>query len=88
MGNQDEYTRARERVEARLGFYTHLAVYIIVGALLVAIDISTSPATWVQWPLMGWGIGVLFHALNVFVFRGRSAFTERMIEKELGKDPR
>ncbi len=87
MENQDAYNRAKERVEAKLGFYTHLAVYIIVGGLLVAIDIRTSPGyTWAQWPLMGWGIGVLFHALYVFVFRSRSAFTERMIEEEIGKD--
>jgi len=88
MEDQDVYNRARERVEAKLGFYIHLAVYVIVGVLLVALDVSTSPGyTWAQWPLMGWGIGLLFHALGVFVFRGRSAFTERMIEKELGRDP-
>lgn len=88
MENQDAYNRANERVEAKLGFYIHLAVYVIVGVLLVVIDVSTSPKdTWAQWPLMGWGVGVLFHALGVFAFKGRSGLTERMIEKELGRDP-
>lgn len=86
MEDQAIYNKARERVEAKQGFYVHLAVYVIVGVLLVAIDLSMTPEyTWVQWPLVGWGIGVLFHALGVFVFRGRSALTERMIEKELGR---
>lgn len=89
MEDQALYDRARARVEAKLGLYIHLAVYVIVGVLLVAIDVSTSPGyAWAQWPLMGWGIGLLFHALSVFTVRGRSAFTERMIENEMGRNPR
>ena len=77
-----------DRVEAKLGFYVHLTVYLLVGVLLVALDLSASPGlTWAQWPLLGWGTGVLFHALGVFVFRGPSAFTERMIENEMRRAP-
>lgn len=88
MEDQLIYSQARRRVEAKIGFFIHLAVYAIVGVLLVAIDFSTSPGiTWAHWPILGWGVGVLFHALGVFVFRGESRFKERMIERELGRSP-
>lgn len=42
----------------------HLAVYISVIALLAGINLLTSPGDWwVQWPALGWGIGLLSHAL-------------------------
>ena len=87
MENQEAYQRARKRVEAKIGFYIHLSVYIVVSILLVIINLSThSPYLWFKWPLIGWGIGVLFHALGVFVFSGGSAIAERMIEKEMKKE--
>ena len=38
--NQEAYQRAKERVEAKIGFYIHLAVYVGVNVLLIMI---TSP---------------------------------------------
>ena len=88
MESQDAYQRARKRAEAKLGFYIHLTVYVVVGALLVTINLTTSPdLIWVTWPLMGWGIGLLFHALGAFIFSGRTAITEQMIERELRRHP-
>jgi hypothetical protein len=55
--------------------------------LLIIINLSSSSQNlWFQWPLIGWGIGVLFHGLGVFVFSGKPAITERMIEKEMKKE--
>ena len=87
MENQEAYERARKRVEAKIGFYVHLSVYIAVNILLVIVNISTSPQyLWFKWPLIGWGIGVISHALGVFVFTGGSAIKEQMIEKEMRKE--
>ncbi len=84
MENNAAYKRARKKVEAKVGFYIHLGVYLAVCVMLVIINASASPDyVWVIWPVMGWGIGLLFHALMVFVFYGRSPVTEQMIEKEL-----
>jgi uncharacterized membrane protein len=53
--------------KARAGFYIHLTVYLAVNALLVCINLLTTPdRLWCQWPLLGWGIGLLAHALAVF----------------------
>ena len=87
MENQEAYQRAKKRVEAKIGFFIHLTVYIVVNILLVIINFSTSTQyLWFKWPLLGWGIGVLFHALGVFVFCGGSVIKEHMIEKEMKKE--
>ena len=87
MANQEAYERAKERAESKLLFYRHLSVYLAVSVLLVIINLSASPGyLWVQWPLLGWGIAVLLHALSVFVFHGRSPVVEQMIQKELRKE--
>jgi len=87
MENREAYKRAKKRAEAKLGFYLHLAVYIVVNILLIIINLSTSTEyLWFKWPLIGWGIGVFFHALGTFVFSGGSVIKERMIEKEMKKE--
>ena len=86
MENQEAYQKAKKRVEAKIGFYIHLAVYIVVNIILIIINLRTSPEyIWFKWPLIGWGIGVFFHAMGVFVFTGKSAIKEKMIEKEMKK---
>lgn len=86
MENSEAYQSAKKRVEAKMGFYTHLSVYVAVILLLVIINLLTSPgAIWYHWPMLGWGAAVALHAFAVFVFPGRFAVTEKMIEKEMGK---
>ncbi len=86
MENQEAYQKAKKKVEARIGFYVHLAVYVSVNALLIIINLLTSSQyLWFKWPLIGWGIGVIFHAMGVFVFSGGSAIKEQMIQKEMKK---
>jgi len=51
----------------RQDFYSHLRSYIIVNGVLLLINLATSPRyIWAIWPMMGWGIGVLFHASDTF----------------------
>ena len=86
MENSEAYQSAKKRVEAKMGFYTHLSVYASVILFLAIINFMTSTGTvWVHWPMLGWGIAVVIHAAVVFVFPGRFAVTEQMIEKEMGK---
>jgi len=87
MENQEAYQKAKKRVEAKLGFYIHLTVYLIVNIGLIIVNFITSPQNlWFRWPLIGWSIGVFFHGMGVFVFSGRSAVTEKMIEKEMERE--
>ena len=89
MENQEAYHKAKKRLQAKIGFYRHLAVYLGVNTLLVVINLLTSSQyLWFKWPLIGWGIGVFFHALGVFVFSRESAINEQMIQKEMKKEER
>ncbi len=86
MENQEAYEKAKKRVEAKIGFYIHLAVYVGVNLLLLIINLTTSPEhLWFKWPLMGWGIGLFFHGLGIFAFSKGETIKERMIEKEMKK---
>ncbi|MEX0702101.1 MAG: 2TM domain-containing protein [Planctomycetales bacterium] len=88
MQDQQAYHDARRKVEARMGFYIHLAVYVVVNAVLVAVDLSKPGSTWFYWPLLGWGIGIAFHAAKVFWPQRGGSFTERWIERETEKEMR
>ena len=86
MEKQSVYEKAKERAEAKLGFYTHLGVYVAVNSLLTAINLITlGRYSWAMWPLMGWGLAVAIHALRTFIFPGDSAIKEQMIEREMAK---
>lgn len=87
MENNEAYQKAKKRVETKVGFYIHLAIYISVSVLLAIINLSTTPhLLWFKWPLIGWGIGVCFHGLGAFVFSEGSVIKEQMIENEIKKE--
>jgi fatty acid desaturase len=70
--DQERLARAQRRVAALKGFYIHLLVFALVLAGLTIINAASGGPWWVLWVLLGWGIGVLAHALTVF---GRSSRT-------------
>ena len=82
MSEEQIYEQAKKRVEAKKGFYIHLTVYILVNILLVLIWTFAADGgfPWFIFPLGGWGIGILFHFLGVFVFERKS--DRAAIEKE------
>jgi len=85
MNEQEiKYQQAKERVTALRGFYVHLTVYVIINLGLFAINMLASPGSlWFFWPLMGWGIAIVLHALRVFGSGGLSGtdWEERKIRE-------
>lgn len=66
---EERYFQAKKRVEEIKGFYGNLVAYVAVNVGLMAVNLLTSPQyLWFFWPLLGWGIGVFFHAMKVFNF--------------------
>jgi hypothetical protein len=64
---EDKYYIAKKKVEELKGFYGNLTAYIIVNIVLIFINLYTSPNhLWFYWPLLWWGIGVVFHGFKVF----------------------
>ncbi len=87
MERQEAYKRAQKRVAAKVGFYIHFAIYLIVSIALMSINFSSSSENlWFKWLVMGWGIGILFHAMSVYVFYGKTFITKKMIEKEMERE--
>ena len=66
MERNGRLERARSQVERMTGFYIHLTVFVLVMLLMLVINAWTGGGWWVQWPLIGWGIGILVHAFAVF----------------------
>ena len=89
MDEQAKYQEAKKRVEEIKGFYFHLISYIVVNAILVVINLLTSPEyLWFIWPIIGWGVGLLIHAFTVFGNVMGKAWEERKIKEILEKDKR
>jgi hypothetical protein len=64
---EDRYYKARKRVEEIKGFYGNLTSFVVVNIGLFALNMYTTPKhLWFYWPLLWWGIGVVFHGLKVF----------------------
>jgi hypothetical protein len=86
MTDKEMYDAAVKRVQEKKGFFIHLTIYIVINLLLVIIWFVTgSPFPWFIFPLAGWGIGLIFHALDVFVFSTHTDWEKRQIEKEMEK---
>lgn len=75
MTNLDEirYQEAQKRVRKIKGFYTHLIVYVVINIMIVIVNIQNlQPGeSYFQlknfFTLLCWGIGLLAHALSVFL---------------------
>ena len=79
---------AFNQVRKLKGFYIHLAQYVLTVALLAVINALTTPNRWwVQWVIMGWGIGVFFHWLQISERFGLfgSKWEKEQVEKRLGR---
>jgi hypothetical protein len=89
MGNEIIYRRAAVRATMQRAFYRHVMIYIVVNALLVALNLLKDPNhLWFQWGMLGWGIGLLGHGLNVYSYRWFGSQREQMIQHELDRQKR
>ncbi len=62
--------RARRSAAARRGVQIHLAAYLGVSVLMIGIWLVTAVFAgawyfWPVWPILGWGIGMVSHAIPV-----------------------
>jgi len=64
--NADRYLRAKEKVTAMKGFYSHLAVYLIMVPIFIWLNYMSTSFPWAIFPIVGWGMGVCGHAFETF----------------------
>lgn len=82
---QDAYHKAKKRVEEIKGFYSNLLSYAIVIPFLAFINYKTFwEFQWFWFPMIGWGIGLVFHAFGVFGY-GKD-WEERKIREIMERD--
>jgi uncharacterized membrane protein len=73
---------AERRADAKLGFRAHLVVFILVNAGLTGLNLLSSPhVLWFQWPLFGWGIGLVAHGVSAYGLQTHDR--EKMVQTEL-----
>jgi hypothetical protein len=72
---------ARKRAGAKLGWYIHASVYVLVNLVLFVLA-DYGRGRWNIYPALGWGLGVVLHGVSVFVLGPGSGLRERMVEKE------
>ncbi len=81
MDDSDRRTAALARLEAKREFRNHVAVYVIVNSMLVAIWALTGQGYfWPVWPILGWGIGLVFHGWKVYY---EKPISEEAIRREM-----
>jgi len=85
----ERYQQAKKRVDKIKGFYGNLFFYIVVNLFLLFINLKYSPEElWFYWPMLGWGIGVLFHGMRAFnytPFLGKD-WEQRKIKELMDQD--
>lgn len=74
---------ARKRAGAKLGWYVHACVYVLVNLLLLAIsNQGFGSRPWSIYPVLGWGLGLALHGMSVFLLGPGNAFRERLVAQE------
>ncbi len=86
--------KAKRKVAAMKGFYTHLTVYLVINTMLLVFKLVGNSyfgesfmgpfwhfSTFAVW--FFWGIGLLFHGLKVF--SAKSIFSKNWEEAQIRK---
>jgi 2TM domain len=78
-----EVRLVKEKAQDLKQLFSHAVVYIAVNAFLIFVNFATSPdRLWFFWVLIGWGIGLAFHWLDVMNY---TPFNESKMEAEAKK---
>lgn len=87
---EEAYLRAKKKVDNIIGFYWHLAVYVIVNLfLIILIGVNAGFEGFGPYATaVFWGIGLAFHFLGVFgpnFFFGKN-WEDKKIEEFMEKE--
>ena len=72
--------QATIRLRKKRDFLAHLLAYeLINGSLLIIWALTGSGFFWPVFPMLAWGIGLVFHAWDIY----RPPFSEQQIQREM-----
>lgn len=83
------YRKAKKKAKNIRSFYINLTMYCMIIPMLIVINLKYTPDFhWFWFSMMAWGIGLTFHAMEVFgwnLFLGKD-WEERKIKELLEKE--
>lgn len=83
MNPEDIERLAHKRAGAKLGWYVHAAVYVVVNLFIFAISrYGFGERPWSVFPLLGWGVGLALHGISVFLLGTGGGLRERLVQQE------
>ena len=73
--------RALERIKKKREFGAHLLSFVLVNGFLIVLwaTVAGGGFFWPMFPIAGWGIGLIFHAWDVY----KAEPTEAEINREM-----
>ncbi|BAO74249.1 2TM domain-containing protein [Winogradskyella sp. PG-2] len=87
---EEAYLRAKKKVDSLIGFYWHLAAYVVVNLfLIILIGVNVGFSGFGPYATaFFWGIGLVFHFIGVFgpdFFFGKD-WEKRKVEEYMDKE--
>ncbi|HWI78331.1 MAG TPA: 2TM domain-containing protein [Ramlibacter sp.] len=74
---------AHKRAGAKLVWYVHAMVYVVVNLFIFAISrYGFGSRPWSVFPLFGWGVGLALHGISVFVLGAGGGLRDRLVRQE------
>ena len=72
--------QATIRLRKQRDFRAHLLAYVLInGSLLIIWALTGSGFFWPVFPMLGWGVGLVFHAWDIY----RAPLSEQQIQREI-----
>lgn len=74
---------ARKRAGAKLGWFFHATVFVIVNLFIFSVSqYGFGDRPWSIKPFLGWGLGLALHGASVWLLGAGGSVRERMVAKE------
>ena len=74
---------AKKRVDLKIGFYTHLLVFVLVNSGMYLMNNFSGGQRWHHFPLFGWGLGLAIPGIVTFISLQGMGLKARMLEQEI-----
>jgi hypothetical protein len=72
--------QATIRLRKKRDFRAHLLAYVLInGSLLIIWALTGSGFFWPVFPMLAWGVGLVFHAWDIY----RAPLSEQQIQREM-----